>query len=243
MSDNLLSTIAGVFGIASFAAATMWLNSDPTQNVTAENVTTENVTTENVTTENVTTHTITVVKKRARRPPIAPALPLLPPSPVLSDTDEEVTITKTTTVTKRYRRPPIAPIVKPTEYSPEEVARMNDYELAEAWILITGCTHLSCTHCKGERPIVPYWINSIRKRCMKKTWAGSKGGLHKDTILPSTCDAQQARNSTCNPINNPAYSKLRSAKTDETEKKEVVKQREAGLKAIGLKPRSYKHTV
>lgn len=227
MSDNIISTIASVFGIASFAAAAVWLNN--VQVAAQDDVV------------HTSTNTITTMNKRVRRPKIG-SLP--------AQEEETVTVTETKTVTKRVRRPQIAPVAqdvqiaqKPTEYSPEEVALMNDYELAEAWIQVTGCTHLSCTHCKGERSIVPYWINSIRKRCMKKTWAGAKGGLHKGTILPSTCDAQQARNSTCNPINNPTYSKLRSAKIDDADKKEAIKQREAGLQAIGLKTKSYRYTV
>jgi len=146
------------------------------------------------------------------------------------------------TVIPKRKKPVVAPITENTYY-PEDIALMNDYELANIWIQITGRTHLSCKHCNGEKPIVPYWINSIRKRCMKKTWAGSKGGLHKDIIVPSTCDAMQSRNYICNPVNNPVYSKLRSVNINNDSKKDAIKKRETELAAIGLKTKSYKYIL
>jgi hypothetical protein len=144
------------------------------------------------------------------------------------------------TTIKRLK-PKVAPY--PIEFSPEDISKMNDYELTETFIRITGCIHLSCNHCKGPAPIMPYWINSIRKRCMKSTWAGKKGGLHRDMILPATCDAQQSRNSVCNPINNATYSKLRSTKIDNNQKIEAIKNRQYALELIGLKTRPYRYTT
>lgn len=125
--------------------------------------------------------------------------------------------------------------LKQMVYKPQEIAEMNDFELASHFIRITGCKELHCNHCKGCKPIVPNWMQSIRKRCMKKD------GLSKSMKLPKTCDSQQARNSTCNPINNPTYSKLRSYKFTEEEKQQAIENREKNIKLIGLEPKPYRY--
>ena len=109
-------------------------------------------------------------------------------------------------------RPRVAP---KTHYTPEQVAQLEDDKLCAAFIRLTGCTHLSCRHCKGERPVDRFWMKSIRKRAMKK-------GLSAEMILPKTCDTMQSRNELCNPINNPAYTKLRSGLT--AEEQEAIMQ-------------------
>lgn len=122
-----------------------------------------------------------------------------------------------------------------TSYGPEEVARMNDYTLCAEFIRLTGRQTLSCSHCKGERPILTNWMASIRKRCMKRE------GLSATTKLPKTCDEQQARNMVCNPVNNPAYTKLRSEAVDNDEKKEIIKERQEKLQKVGLQARPYRY--
>jgi hypothetical protein len=148
-----------------------------------------------------------------------------------------------TAMKKRVCRPPIASIAfKLTEYSPEEIVMLDDGELEEAVIRITGCTHLSCKHCKGERPLT-FFINAIRKRCMKTTWKGIKGGLHADTILPKSCDKQDAMNEKCNDVNNLAYRTFHSTKATEAEKKEARERRDAALTAKGVKIKTSKNSV
>ena len=127
------------------------------------------------------------------------------------------------------------PSVELNSYTPAEVDAMDDYELAKEFIRITGCYELSCTHCKGARPIVPFWMASIRKRCMKKS------GLCASMAVPLTCDAQQSRNASCNPINNPIYSKLRSNKINNEDKIAAIKLREESLDAIGLAGCPYRY--
>ena len=132
------------------------------------------------------------------------------------------------------------PSVELNSYTPAEVDAMDDYELAKEFIRITGCYELSCTHCKGARPIVPFWMASIRKRCMKKS------GLCASMAVPLTCDAQQSRNASCNPINNPIYSKLRSNKLrsnkiNNEDKIAAIKLREESLDAIGLAGCPYRY--
>lgn len=146
------------------------------------------------------------------------------------DSEEEVVA-----VVRRRRRVRVVIEPEPMEYKPEQIKEMNDFELAKHFMRITGCKELHCNHCKGCKPIVPNWIQSIRKRCMKKDglWSGMK--------VPKTCDAQQARNSTCNPINNPTYSKLRSYKFTEEEKQHAIENREKNIKLIGLEPKPYRY--
>ena len=137
-----------------------------------------------------------------------------PPKPKktlrILDASEEQTIP----VAKPKLRIPYAceETMEPTSYAPNEIAMMNDYTLCAEFIRLTGRQTLSCSHCKGERPILTNWMASIRKRCMKKE------GLSATMKLPKTCDEQQARNMVCNPVNNPAYSKLRSEAVDNDSK-------------------------
>jgi hypothetical protein len=133
---------------------------------------------------------------------------------------------------KASLRPCIAPKMY---YTPEQVEKMDDHKLCAEFVRLTGYIQLSCTHCKGERSVDRFWMESIRKRAMKK-------GLSAEMTLPKTCDAMQTRNELCNPINNPAYSKLRSGITEE-EREEVIQARQSQLESISMHSRPYRHTL
>ena len=131
---------------------------------------------------------------------------------------------------------------EPMSYTSEQVKMMDDYELLANFMRITGCTELSCTHCVkgkgGNKSLITHWMKSIRARYSKK-WKGIDG-LCKEKELPKTCDEQQSRNHVSNPVNNPAYSKLRSVRTSEVEKKDIITSRKEMLEVIGIRTRPYR---
>jgi hypothetical protein len=142
-------------------------------------------------------------------------------------------------------KPGVAPSVAPMKlpkpgvaprhfYSPCEVNKMDDNRLCAEFVRLTGHTHLSCTHC-STRPIELYWVHSIRKRAMKM-------GLSAEMKIPKTCDEQQSRNELCNPINNPAYSKIYQGVSHET-KKSIIQSRQELLIGISIAARPYRHIV
>jgi hypothetical protein len=146
---------------------------------------------------------------------------------------------------KKLPKPGIAPSVTPKKlpkpgvaarhsYSPHEVKEMDNDQLCAEFVRLTGHTHLSCTHCRN-RSINPYWVNSIRKRAMKM-------GLSAEMKIPKTCDEQQSRNELCNPINNPAYSKIYRGVTDE-EKESIIQSRREQLVGISIASRPYRHII
>ena len=107
-----------------------------------------------------------------------------------------------------------------TIYSPSEVALMDNDELESKFCELTGIHSLDCSRCghKYKKPVRNF-INAIRKRCMKKVHQGHLGGLHKDMVIPLTCDKTLASNTEKNPINSKIYPKLKKA--DEAEQKEL----------------------
>jgi CRISPR/Cas system-associated endoribonuclease Cas2 len=119
-------------------------------------------------------------------------------------------------------------------YSPEEISNMDDYTLASEFTRITGHSKLYCNHCKKEKSI-DYWIHSIRKRCMKNV------GLCNSTIIPKTCDKQQATNSICNPINNKVYPIVRNPKYSDKKKKQVIEAKKELFEKIGKDINPYKY--
>lgn len=122
----------------------------------------------------------------------------------------------------------------PEKFTPDEVKRMRDDEIIAHFIRITGKEELSCSCCKKSKKIVPNWVNTIRRRC-------SKEGISTNIKLPKTCDKTLARNDACNPINNPAYSKLRSTKSTIDQKICALRERQEKIREIGLEscPRKY----
>lgn len=134
-------------------------------------------------------------------------------------------------VTPKLKRPGVAPR---HSYSPNEVKEMDDNRLCVEFVRLTGHTHLVCSCCR-KRSIDTHWIHSIRKRAMKK-------GLSGEMPIPKTCDAQQFRNQLCNPINNPAYSKIYRGVTDE-EKESIIQSRQEQLVGISIATRPYRHIV
>jgi hypothetical protein len=172
----------------------------------------------------------TAPSKPRRKPQIAPSSleGVIPNTEAVAQSDSDPA-----EASPRPRRPrPI--IALPTRFTAVEVAEMNDFEIVAHFKRITKCDTLTCTHCKGHRPLVPFWINSIRGRCLKT-------GISVDMKLPKTCDAQQARNHACNPVNNPAYQSLRSENTSESEKQAAIETRLDQIKQIGLVPHPNKY--
>ena len=142
---------------------------------------------------------------------------------------------------KKLPKPGVAPkkLLKPGvaprhHYSPNEVKEMDDNRLCAEFVRLTCHTHLVCSCCR-KRSIDPYWINSIRKRAMKK-------GLSAEMSIPKTCDAQQFRNQLCNPINNPAYSKIYRGVSEE-EKESIIQSRQEQLVGISIATRPYRHII
>ena len=125
---------------------------------------------------------------------------------------------------KKRTKPKVAPI---SIYTSDDVKAMTDEFLLGEFTRITGYTHLSCKHCKGERPIHPYWMVSIRIRC-------EKYGLYSDVKVPLSCDKQTLMNKKVNYINNTAYRML-SKITDETARKNIKDERIRLLRSIGIK--------
>jgi hypothetical protein len=132
---------------------------------------------------------------------------------------------------KKLPKPGVAPR---HSYSPHEVKEMDDIRLCAEFMRLTGHTHLVCSCCR-KRSIETHWIHSIRKRAMKM-------GLSAEMKIPKTCDAQQFRNELCNPINNPAYSKIYRGVTDE-EKESIIQSRQEQLNGISIAARPYRHIV
>ena len=164
------------------------------------------------------------------------------PHPCIS---EEVIEPGAPVAAKKIPKPGVAPSVTPKKlpkpgvaprysYSPHEVKEMDDTRLCAEFVRLTGHTHLLCSCCR-KRSIETHWIHSIRKRAMKM-------GLSAEMKIPKTCDAQQFRNELCNPINNPAYSKIYRGVTDE-EKESIIQSRQEQLVGISIAARPYRHIV
>ena len=116
------------------------------------------------------------------------------------------------------------------------VAAMNDHQLIAEFIRLFGKKELPCTHCHGETHVIN-WVHSIRKRAMRN-------GLTADMKLPKTCDEQQARNMISNPVNNPAYYRLRDTARLSPQDNAfalLVQQRKDGLAAVGIAAKPYKY--
>jgi DNA-binding cell septation regulator SpoVG len=132
-------------------------------------------------------------------------------------------------------RPKIAPKMHRT---PDEIAQMDDQQFCAEVVRITGITVLP-TRKKGQivaiYSIETHWMYALRKRAMKK-------GLYADMPMPRTYDEQVLVNEISNPINNPAYSKLRSGHLTMKEEKEVIQERAEQINAQSRCARPYKYT-
>ena len=140
---------------------------------------------------------------------------------------------------------PVEPEVKElrTIYSPSEVALMDNDELESKFCELTGIHSLDCSRCghKYKKPVRNF-INAIRKRCMKKVHQGHLGGLHKDMVIPLTCDKTLASNTEKNPINSKIYPKLKKA--DEAEQRELQSKRATMYKELlGKEIKPYKYVM
>ena len=128
-----------------------------------------------------------------------------------------------------------------TIYSPSEVALMDNDELESKFCELTGIHSLDCSRCghKYKKPVRNF-INAIRKRCMKKVHQGHLGGLHKDMVIPLTCDKTLASNTEKNPINSKFYLELKKA--DEAEQRELQSKRAIMYKELlGKEIKPYKY--
>ena len=127
-------------------------------------------------------------------------------------------------------------------YSPSEVASMNDLELEEKFIKLTGIYELPCSECsKSSKSISTSWMYSIRKRCLKE-------GLHKDIKIPKTCDRQSKRNDERNDINNKYHGQMKKYRKNPArftieDIKKWEEERVSELKKIGVKSRPSKHVL
>jgi hypothetical protein len=75
---------------------------------------------------------------------------------------------------------------------------------------------------------------------MKKVYEGRLGGLHKDMVIPLTCDKTLASNTEKNPINRQFYLELKKA--DEAEQKELQSKRAIMYKELlGKEIKPYKY--
>lgn len=138
---------------------------------------------------------------------------------------------------------PVEPEVEElrTIYSPSEVALMENDELESKFCELTGIHSLDCSRCghKYKKPVRNF-INAIRKRCMKKVYEGRLGGLHKDMVIPLTCDKTLASNTEKNPINSKFYLELKKA--DEAEQRELQSKRAIMYKELlGKEIKPYKY--
>ena len=138
---------------------------------------------------------------------------------------------------------PVEPEELRTIYSPSEVALMDNDELESKFCELTGIHSLDCSRCghKYKKPVRNF-INAIRKRCMKKVHQGHLGGLHKDMVIPLTCDKTLASNTEKNPINSKIYPKLKKA--DEAEQRELQSKRATMYKELlGKEIKPYKYVM
>lgn len=159
------------------------------------------------------------------------------------------------TVNVKRIRPKVKELVEPVEpeieepeveelrtiYSPSEVALMENDELESKFCELTGIHSLDCSRCghKYKKPVRNF-INAIRKRCMKKVYEGRLGGLHKDMVIPLTCDKTLASNTEKNPINSKFYLELKKA--DEAEQRELQSKRAIMYKELlGKEIKPYKY--
>lgn len=124
-------------------------------------------------------------------------------------------------------------VVCKMHYSPAEILQMDDQQFYAEVVRITGVTELPI-HKMGMRPIETHWMYALRKRAMKQ-------GLYKEMPLPKTHDKQMFVNEISNPINNPAYAKLRSIHITVEMGKEIIRTRVKGIAAQSRCPRPYKY--
>ena len=124
-------------------------------------------------------------------------------------------------------------VVQKMHYSPAEILHMDDQQFYAEVVRITGVTELPI-HKMGMRPIETHWMYALRKRAMKN-------GLYKEMPLPKTHDKQMFVNEISNPINNPAYAKLRSIHTTAEMGKEIICMRVKSIAAQSRCPRPYKY--
>lgn len=137
--------------------------------------------------------------------------------------------------TKKKRRKLPNFYIEQDSYTPYEISRLNSFVLCVEFsrLKLDGKTTMYCNHCKKHTPFTN-WQASVRSRCMKN-------GLSSDTVIPKTCDKQQAVNAIANAINNRVYPKLRDTKISAERKQLWSKWREMMFAKLGMKIRPYKY--
>ena len=160
----------------------------------------------------------------AARPLVAPKL-LVAPKRSLPKVAPKVTPRPLPKVAPRLHR------------TPDEIAQMDDQQFCAEVVRITGITVLP-TRKKGQivaiYSIETHWMYALRKRAMKR-------GLYADMPMPRTYDEQVLVNEISNPVNNPAYAKLRSGSLTAEEEKEVIQGRAEQINAQSRCARPYKY--
>ena len=137
---------------------------------------------------------------------------------------------------KRRRRNKLQDFyIEQDSYTTFEVSRMNAFVLCVEFsrLKLDNKTTMYCNHCKKNTPFTN-WQASIRSRCMKN-------GLSADTVIPKTCDKQQAVNAIANAINNRVYPKLRNPKISAERKQLWSNWREMMFAKLNMKIRPYKY--
>lgn len=114
---------------------------------------------------------------------------------------------------------------------------MDDSQFYDEVVRITGVTELP-TRKHGQivavYSIKTHWMYALCKRAMKR-------GLYADMPMPRTYDEQVLVNEISNPVNNPAYAKLRSGSLTAEEEKEVIQGRAKQINAQSRCARPYKY--
>ena len=136
---------------------------------------------------------------------------------------------------RRRNKLPEELYIEQESYTPFEVSRLNAYVLCVEFsrLKLNDKTTMYCNHCKKHTPFTN-WQASIRSRCMKN-------GLSADTVIPKTCDKQQAVNAIANAINNRVYPKLRNPKISAERKQLWSNWREMMFAKLDMKIRPYKY--
>lgn len=130
-------------------------------------------------------------------------------------------------------------IILKKSYSPREVSeliRNNDYyTLLSEFIRITGCSELSCSHCKNrQKKIHVGWVEAIKRKCLKL-------GISEDMKLPKTCDEQLKANDISNSINNVCYPMMRQLRELGGPTTNIQTIRSRAFEKIGRKTRPYRY--
>lgn len=115
--------------------------------------------------------------------------------------------------------------------------RHTDY--VQAFIELTGFTHLYCNHCRKETQIVLNWRKSVSTRYIKYL----KNNGKKPITIPKTCDRMKQTNDRCNPINNQVYQRLRNPNINVDIKLQAIQYRKRELETLHIEINPFKYVA